>query len=93
MTATDTTTASPPVDALRALIGRGTLYGIGTALQFSVTIAVLPAFARLLPADEYGVIAVALLVQLALALLTPIERFLPAHEPERAAPALERFAR
>lgn len=58
-----------PIDPVGALIGRGALYTIATALQLSVTLLVLPAVTRLLPAEAYGVIAVAIVVQVVLGLV------------------------
>ena len=56
-------------DPVRALRSRGTLYTLATALQLSVAVLVLPAVTRLLPPGDYGVVAVAIVVQLALALI------------------------
>ena len=56
-------------DAVRALRSRGTLYTLATALQVSVAILVLPAVTTLLPPSEYGIVAVAIVVQLAFGLV------------------------
>ena len=56
-------------DPVRALRSRGTLYTLATALQLSVAILVLPAITRLLSPGDYGVVAVAIVVQLVLALV------------------------
>jgi O-antigen/teichoic acid export membrane protein len=54
---------------VRRLLARGTLYSSATALQLVVGLVALPVITRLLTADEYGLIAVAMVIQLTLALL------------------------
>ncbi|MDQ3866670.1 MAG: hypothetical protein M3304_07550, partial [Actinomycetota bacterium] len=79
-------------DPVRALLARGTLYTLATALQVSTAVLVLPAVTRLLPANEYGVVAVAVVVQLVLGLAgsagfpetLPSTYFRTADGPERA---------
>jgi O-antigen/teichoic acid export membrane protein len=91
--ADDHTTAAPRRDPVRRLLARGTLYSTATALQLAVGVAALPAITRLLTADQYGVIAVAMVIQLTLALLAaaglpdiiPRTYFRTDGGPERAA--------
>ncbi|MBD0290896.1 MAG: polysaccharide biosynthesis C-terminal domain-containing protein [Thermoleophilia bacterium] len=79
-------------DPVRALLARGTLYTLATALQVSTAVLVLPAVTRLLPATEYGVVAVAVVVQLVLGLAgsaglpetLPSTYFRTADGPDRA---------
>lgn len=46
--------------AVRALLGRGSVYGSAAALQIGSVLLVLPAVTRLLSPPEFGVVAVAL---------------------------------
>ncbi len=77
---------------MRALLARGTLYSLATGLQLGMTLVVLPVITRLLPASAYGVVAVALVVQLALGLVgaagfpetMPRTYFASAEGPSRA---------
>ena len=52
----------PPPDSLRSLIGGGTIYAAGRAVQLAAAILVLPLLTRLLTANEYGEVAAALVV-------------------------------
>ncbi|MFL5946357.1 MAG: polysaccharide biosynthesis C-terminal domain-containing protein [Gaiellaceae bacterium] len=72
MTATEATSPAPPSDHVRALVGRGTLYSLATAMQLLVAIIALPIVTRLLPIAAYGEIAVAIVVQLVLALVASV---------------------
>jgi O-antigen/teichoic acid export membrane protein len=49
---------------VRALLGRGSIYTLALVIQLSSGILTLPLVTRLLPRDEYGVVALALLVLL-----------------------------
>lgn len=49
--------------AVAALLGRGSIYTVATALQLSAGLIVLPALTRLLPPREVGVVALAVVVQ------------------------------
>ena len=51
------------MNPLRQLLLRGSSYTFATALQLSGALLVLPAITRLLPPDEYGVVALAIIVQ------------------------------
>jgi O-antigen/teichoic acid export membrane protein len=52
---------------IRALLARGSIYTLATALQLSGALIVLPAITRLLSPDEYGVVALAVVIQQLLA--------------------------
>src|SRR2546421_3617802 len=49
---------------VRALLGKGAIYTLAVGLQLSASLVTLPIVTRLLPAAEYGVIALALVVAL-----------------------------
>jgi len=49
----------PPAHAVRALLGRGSIYTIALAIQLGASIITVPIATRLLPASQYGVIALA----------------------------------
>jgi O-antigen/teichoic acid export membrane protein len=47
----------------RRLLGRGSVYTLGTALQMLAAALALPAITRLLGASDYGIVSLALVVQ------------------------------
>jgi O-antigen/teichoic acid export membrane protein len=57
---------------VRRLAGRGAIYCLATALQFSAGFLVLPILTRLLPPGEYGQVATALIVMQLLAVVAAI---------------------
>ena len=59
----------PAPDAVRTLVARGSLYSVATGLQLTVGLVALPVITRLLAPREYGVVTVAMVVQLVLALV------------------------
>lgn len=59
-------------DARRALVGKGSVYTMATALQLVGAIVVLPVLSRLLSADEFGRVALALVVANLLGLVATV---------------------
>jgi O-antigen/teichoic acid export membrane protein len=55
--------------AVRALLGRGSIYGIASAVQGATLFVLLPVATRLLPPSEYGTVAVALVLQTVLSVV------------------------
>jgi O-antigen/teichoic acid export membrane protein len=58
-----------PANPTRALLARGSIYTVALGLQLSAALVTLPIVTRLLSVEEYGVVALALLVQLVAAVI------------------------
>ncbi|MGH3544728.1 MAG: lipopolysaccharide biosynthesis protein [Mycobacteriales bacterium] len=59
-------------EASRALLGKGSVYTIATAVQLAGALLVQPALSRLLPREEYGRVALAIVVTNLLGLLLTV---------------------
>jgi O-antigen/teichoic acid export membrane protein len=55
--------------ALRRVLGRGSIYTVGSALQLGAGLLVLPLLTRLLEPEEYGIVAASLVVTTILTIL------------------------
>jgi O-antigen/teichoic acid export membrane protein len=55
--------------ASRALLGRGSVYTLATAMQLAGALLVQPVLSRMLPKDEFGVTAIGIVVTATLGLL------------------------
>lgn len=81
-------TANP----IRALVARGSIYTAAMVAQISGALVVLPAITRVLPPDEYGVVALAVIIQQFLGFLAGLglpgvitrDYFRPERGPEAA---------
>lgn len=59
-------------DAVRGVLGRGSVYSVATMVQLGAGLVTIPALTRLLDPDEYGVLTAALVAQ---AVLTNLAAF------------------
>lgn len=63
---------TPDSDAVRGVLGRGSLYSVATIVQLGAGLVTIPVLTRLLDPDEYGILTAALVSQ---AVLTNLAAF------------------
>ncbi|MDQ1653565.1 MAG: hypothetical protein QOI35_2765, partial [Cryptosporangiaceae bacterium] len=63
------TEAPPDRSASRALLGRGSIYTLATAVQLAGAVLVIPALTRVLPKDELGIATVGVVITATIGLL------------------------